>query len=150
MELLRVQLLRGIFQTRIILSLDIELLHNISGRELREPLQSYDGYWLDLLEALVRFWRTLVSCFDFNEGLIVVGSVAGTDITRPVPLSGSTKSAGRIGTLAFVNGLTTVFHSRSVPGISFSTLTVWFWCSRVSTASLLMTQGSPSTWALTY
>src|SRR2546429_8924792 len=77
MELLRVQLLRGIFQTRIILSFDIELLHNISGREFREPLQSYDGYWLDLLEALVRFWRTLISCFDFNERLIVVWRVAG-------------------------------------------------------------------------
>src|SRR5207245_11795019 len=68
--------------------------HNISGREFRVPLQSYDGYWLDLLEALVRFWRTLVACFDFNKGLIVVGSVAGHRHYYARPVVGFDKTGG--------------------------------------------------------
>src|SRR2546429_4701775 len=68
----------------------------------------------------------------------------------PVPLSGSTKSAGRTGTAVLVIGLTTSFHNKSVPDNSVSILTEWFWCSNVSMASRLTTHSSESIWAFTY
>src|SRR5216117_1403063 len=45
--LLRVQIFRGLRESRIFLFADLEFLHHVCRGEFRETIQPYDGNWLD-------------------------------------------------------------------------------------------------------
>ena len=70
-------------------------------------------------------------------------------MTIPVAMSGSTKSAGRIGTVP-QSGWLTVLSTRSFPAISSFTSTVWSCSTSFSAASFETIHALPSTSALTY
>ena len=70
-------------------------------------------------------------------------------MTRPLAMSGSTKSAGRIGTSP-QSGWLTFLSMRLLPGISSFISTVWSCRASFSAASFETIQAFPSTSAFTY
>src|SRR5437867_8701119 len=75
MELFRVKLLRRMFEMRIILVFDRELLDQILGWKIGESLQPDYRYGMGCLQKRSRRRRVSISRLEINQGLIVVRSV---------------------------------------------------------------------------
>ncbi len=75
MELFRVQLLSCMFEVRIVLVFDPELLDQILRWKIREPLQPDYRYGIGCLQNHSRLRRVSVPRLEIDQGLIVVRSV---------------------------------------------------------------------------
>src|SRR5437660_2994635 len=86
MELFRVQLLSRMFELRIVLVFDPELLDQIRGWKLGEAFQSNDRDWSCCLQNRSRLRGISVPLLEIGKGLIVVWSVTwnGHDNTSAI------------------------------------------------------------------
>src|SRR5207249_4714607 len=86
MELFGVQLLSRMFEMRIVLVLDPELLDQICGWKIGEAFQFDNRYWIGYLQSWSRLCGIRVPRLEIGKGLIVVRSVTrnGHDNTSAI------------------------------------------------------------------